>query len=321
MISLWKYFVLLESLKIASIILLQINKSILPNFITFTTSHINNMASLGKYHQLEVVEQLERGFYLTFEDKKVLLPKNCVRQDIKVGDIVKVFLYKDSEDRLIATQETPAGEVGEFVFLKVKDTNSIGAFMGWGLLKDLLVPFSEQEKTLKVGDECVVVIVHDKKSDRLIGVTKFRTFFSRLIELEENQKVQLLVYHITEMGYMCVIDNKYSGLLYKNEVKERLKIGDKREGFVKKVREDGKIDLSLQPLGYSQDFMSVQATKILEMLKNSEGFLPYHDKSEAEDIEDIFQMSKNQFKKALGFLYKQKKIVLENRGIRLLGKS
>ncbi|GAB4328976.1 MAG: S1-like domain-containing RNA-binding protein [Flammeovirgaceae bacterium] len=279
------------------------------------------MTALGKYHHLKVVEQLERGFYLLLDDKKVLLPKNCVRQPINLGDIVKIFLYKDSEDRLIATQETPAGEVGQFVFLKVKQTNSVGAFLDWGLQKDLLVPFSEQEKTLYAGDECVAVIVHDKKSDRLIGVTKLKTFFRRFIELQENQKVQLLVYRITDIGYLCVIDNAYSGLLYKNEVKEKLNIGDRREGYVKKLREDGKIDLSLQPLGYNQDFMSVQAAKIVEMLKKSEGFLPYHDKSQAKDIEEVFQMSKNQFKKVIGFLYKQKKIALEDKGIRLTAKS
>ncbi|MDN5204648.1 S1-like domain-containing RNA-binding protein [Fulvivirgaceae bacterium BMA10] len=272
---------------------------------------------LGHYNTLKVAREVEFGYYLTDEEQEILIPRKYVSEETKVGDSLEVFVYKDSEDRLIATTLKPAAVIGEFVALEVKEVNRFGAFMNWGLEKDLLVPFREQQGKMVEGKKYVVRICLDHRTNRLIGVSKIHSFLSKDVSgLEEKQKVDLLVYGRTDLGFKVIINNVNSGLLYENEIFEKLSIGDRREGFIKRIREDGKIDVVLN-LNDAQQ-RSDNTGKILEALEENEGFLALHDKSDPEQIYNILQMSKKNFKKTIGTLYKEKKIKLLPDGIALV---
>ncbi len=278
------------------------------------------MLRIGDYNRLEVVKEVDFGMYLASDQGEILLPTKYIPADTKVGDLVNVFIYTDSEDRLIATNLKPYATVDEFAVMEVKHVTSFGAFLDWGLEKDLLVPLREQHKKLKEGDKTIVRVCLDYKTNRVIGVGKIAPFLNKDIsELKEGDEVDLLIYDFTDLGAMALVNDEYSGILYKNEIFTDLQIGDKKKGYIKKLRPDDKIDLALQKQGYEAVEDNTQL--IYQHLKNAGGFLPYHDKSDPEEIQKEFKISKKIFKKAIGGLYKQGLIHVSNEGIRIVSSS
>lgn len=278
---------------------------------------MKNRLDIGKFNQLKVVKITPQGMYLDSDKGEILLPNKYIPAEAKVGDTLQVFVYTDSEDRLIATTLTPLALRGEFACLYVRHVTKFGAFLDWGLEKDLFVPLKEQHKMMYEGEKHVVMVTLDVRTERLIGVSKLGAFLTHEADgLEEGEEVQLMVYEFTTLGIMCIVNQVYSGMLYKNEVFQSLEIGDKLKGYIKNIREeDGKIDLSLRREGF--DGIKNQGDSIVEKLKNNDGYLPYNDDSDPEDIKKQFQMSKKTFKKLIGGLYKQGKIIILDNGIRL----
>jgi len=275
------------------------------------------MIQVGKYNELEVVKQMDFGAYLGADNAEVLLPQKWVPKGTQLGDVLHVFVYRDSEDRLIATTVEPYATSGEFAFLEVKQTNNIGAFLDWGMEKDLLVPFSEQPNKMIPGKSYVVYVYTDEKSNRMVASGKINKFIEREdIDLQANDVVDLLIYSETDKGFNAIINNTYTGLIYKNEIYDNVRIGDKLKGYVKQVREDNKIDLSLQKAGY--ELVDDVKWKILNVLKEKNGFLALHDNSSPEEIKSVLQISKKAFKKAVGTLYKERLITLSDKGIKLV---
>lgn len=275
------------------------------------------MIQIGEYNNLEVAREVEFGVYLTDGTDDILLPGKYVPKNTIVGDVLDVFVYTDSEDRPIATTLKPKAAVGEFAYLDVKDVTDIGAFLDWGLEKDLFVPFKAQQVELNKGDKIVVKVVLDEVTNRVMGVSRIRSVMDEyIVDLEEGQEVDLMVYQETELGLMVVINNKYSGLVYRNEIFENISIGDERKGYVKRIREDEKVDITFRKPGYEATLGAIPF--ILDLLEKNDGFLPYHSKSDPEDIKKVFQMSKKVFKQAVGGLYKERKIIIEDNGIRLM---
>lgn len=272
---------------------------------------------IGTYHDLEVAKEVDFGVYLNSPIGELLLPTKYVPEGLKVGEVIHVFIYKDSEDRPIATTLEPYAQLDEFASLEVKDSNAHGAFLDWGLEKDLFVPKKEQHEPFQLGKRYIVRVCMDHKTERLIGTSKLKPFLKEADEhLQEGQSVELLIYRKTDKGYMAVIDQTYAGLIYENEIFEPIAVGDVKTGFIKKIREDDKIDLSLNKTG--RVAVDDNREVVIELLKKNDGFMPYHDKSDAEDIAQVFNMSKKGFKKAIGGLYKDKLIKIESNGIRLL---
>jgi predicted RNA-binding protein (virulence factor B family) len=269
---------------------------------------------------MEVLRALPIGYFLDAGDFQVLLPRKLASRELQVGDWARVFIYNDSEDRLIATMLPPKAVVGDFVALQVKDVTDFGAFLDWGLEKDLLVPYKHQFFPLQKGENYVVHILLDERTKRIIATTKIEPFCNRdTSKLHEGQTVQLLIYNFTDLGIMAIVDNQYSGMLYRNEVFERLPIGAERSGYIKKIREDGKLDLGLNQEGYG--VVTAARDVVLKALTDAGGFLPVHDKSNPTEIYDSFQMSKKIFKKTLGALYKARLITISETGIRLVKHS
>jgi len=273
------------------------------------------MIEIGKYNTLRVVKKVDFGIYLDGgEDGEILMPAKYVPKGTKPDDEIEVFIYSDTEDRPIASSETPFALVNEFAYLKVKAVNKFGAFLDWGILKDLLVPFREQKADMVEGYSYVVYIYLDEKTNRLAASAKVNKFLSKEIPpYEVNDEVNILIQRKTEIGYMAIIDNKFGGLLYKNEVFKDIEPGDKLKAFVKKIREDGKIDLALQKSGYEQ--IDGISENILQIIKDNGGFVGVTDKSSPELIKALFNISKKSFKKAIGKLYKQRIISIDNEGI------
>ena len=281
---------------------------------------------LGYTQTLVAVKKTDFGLFLTDIDKKddktrdlgdeVLLPKNQVTEDMRVGSEIEVFLYKDSEDRMIATRLVPYIKIGEIKKLKVKEVNKIGAFLDWGLPKDLLLPFKEQIYEIKPGDEILVTVYIDL-SDRLCATMDLYSRLSLLPPYQKDDMVKGTVYQVHEQfGAYVAVDNKYSALVPKKELHRELKPGDEIEARVLEVKEDGKLDLSLRQKAYVQ--MDADSALILDKLKQAGGSLPYQDKSSAEEIKEEFNLSKAAFKRAIGRLYKERVIVIEKDGIRLV---
>ena len=270
---------------------------------------------LGKFNQLEVVKQVDFGMYLDGgEEGEILLPSRYVPEDCKVGDILNVFLYLDIEERLIATTLTPLVQVGQFACLEVAWVNQFGAFLNWGLMKDLFVPFREQKMKMQVGKKYVVYAYIDEESYRIVASAKVEHFLSRdKAEYLPGDKVDILVWQKTDLGFKAIIDNKYSGLLYDNEIFSTLETGMKMKAFVKQVREDGKIDLMLQKTGFDRvgDFSKV----LLEYIEEHGGRISLNDKSPADEIYAVFGVSKKTFKKGVGDLYKKHLIILKEDGL------
>ena len=276
-------------------------------------SHIK----LGKFNRLEVVKEVDFGVYLDgHEDGEILLPTRYVPDDCKPGDVLEVFIYLDQDERLIATTLKPYVEVGQFAYLEVAWTNQFGAFLNWGLMKDLFVPFREQKMKMVKGNRYFVHAHLDEESYRIVASAKVEHFLSKdIAPYEKGEAVDCVIWQRTDLGYKVIVDHKYSGMLYKNEVFQEVRIGQKLRAFIKQVRPDGKIDLELQKGGARKvdDFSDV----LLNYIKENGGKTTMNDKTDAEEIYHTFGVSKKTFKKAVGDLYKKRLIVLEEGGIRL----
>ncbi len=294
------------------------------------------MLILGQYNQLTVLDDTGRGLYLGYRDEstdepkesggdrarredKVFLPRAEVNEATQVGDKIDVFLYVDSEDRIAATTKTPLACVGEFAWLKIVDVSSVGAFLDWGLSKDLFLPYAEQKFTPEVGRR-VLVRVYLDNSNRLAASTRIDTFLEEDgSQFKPGQEVQLLIADSTELGYKAIVNSSHWGVLYGSELFQSIRKGQKITGYIRKVRDDKKLDLSLSRIGFGQ--VEELAEKILETLKKNDGFIMITDKSPPETIYSLFKVSKKVYKKAIGVLYKQKKIDIEKSGIRWLDKD
>ncbi|MEM9821908.1 MAG: S1-like domain-containing RNA-binding protein [Bacteroidota bacterium] len=276
------------------------------------------MIEIGKYSSLPVLRKVEFGYYLDGGPLgDILLPNNTAPEGLQTEDELNVFIYCDSDDRLIATTATPLALADSFACLTVKEVSSIGAFLDWGLPKDLLVPFREQAEKMIAGQDYVVRVYVDEQSDRLVATSRLGRFLQDKNEdLEVGQEVSVLIVRRTDLGWKAVVDDKYWGMLFHSELFQKLRPGDRLEGFVKNIREDLKLDISLQKQGYQH--IESSAAMILQQLKIAGGFLPLNDKSSPEKIREQMQMSKKAFKKAIGNLYRQRLIALEEKGIRLL---
>jgi len=276
------------------------------------------MIQIGQNNIMRALRMTSVGMYLgNKEGEELLLPNKYVPEGFNVDDDIDVFIYKDSEDRLIATNLEPKIKLNEFACLVCKDVNSIGAFLEWGLEKDLLVPFREQGKKMEVGKRYPVYLYFDERSGRLAASSKIESFIEKEnIKLEVGEKVNLLICYTSDLGVNVIINNTYKGIIYHNDLFTHISIGDKVEGYIKNIREEGKIDVTLQKLGYSQVEDSTE--KIMSKLKASNGVLKLTDKSDSEEIMFRLQMSKKNFKKAIGGLYKQGIIRLEEDGIYLV---
>lgn len=275
---------------------------------------------VGKYNILQVLRATSVGLYLgDSEGNDVLLPHKYIPENIEMGQELEVFIYRDSEDRLIATTLTPAILRDQFAILEVVATSSIGAFLDWGLEKDLFVPFKEQNHKLQKGQWVPVYLYLDEETDRLVASARINKFFRNHenIDLEENQKVDILVFEKTDLGYNVIINNLYKGLIYENEIFRRLAWGDQTTGYIKTIREDGKIDVSLQPLGFL-NARDENARIILEKLENNGGVLHLSDASDPLDIQEQLGMSKKAFKKAIGGLYREGLITLSGASIEVV---
>lgn len=276
------------------------------------------MISIGKVNTLKVTKQLDFGIYLDgMEEGEILMPKRYVPQDTHIGDFLEAFIYRDSEDKLIATTETPLAEVGDFSCLEVVAVNNIGAFIDWGLPKNILVPFREQKIKLKEGDNACVYIYLDEETKRIVASAKIENFLSKEFPpFVPKEKVEIFIYKQTDLGYKVIVNQAYDGILFKNEVFQKLSVGEKHSAYIKKVRDDGKIDVSLYKTGYNQvvDFSAL----LIDALRENEGFVPVTDASSPETIHAYFGVSKKVFKKAVGDLYKKRMIRIEDNGIRLI---
>lgn len=279
------------------------------------------MVEIGKYNTLKIVKDLDFGVYLDGGDGvEILLPARYVPKNVKPGDEVEVFIYHDNEGRLIATTAKPLAQVGEFQFMEVKSVNNTGAFLEWGLMKDLLVPFKEQKMPMREGKWYLVYVHVDHVTGRIVASARVDKYLDNVIpDYSFNQEVDLLVAEETEIGYKVIINNTHWGLVYHSEVFQRLEKGEHVKGYIKEVREDEKIDVSLTPLGYQK--VEGISKIILDSLKAQGGYIAVHDKSEPELIYSLFRCSKKAFKQAIGALYKQKIINLETEGIRLINKG
>ena len=272
---------------------------------------------LGKYNQLEVVKEVDFGLYLDGgNDGEILLPSRYVPEGSKPGDMLNVFIYLDNEERLVATTLEPLVQVGGFACLEVAWVNEYGAFLDWGLMKDLFVPFREQKMKMLKGHRYVVHAHVDEDSYRIMASAKVERYLSKeMPAYQVGEELEVMVWHRTDLGYKVIVEDKFSGMLYRNEVFQTLEPGMRLQAFVKQVREDGKIDLSLHKGGAKKIGGFVDT--LYNYIKEHDGYIPFHDKSDAEDIYATFAVSKKVFKKAVGDLYKKRLVVLEENGIRL----
>ncbi len=272
---------------------------------------------LGKFNKLEVVKEVEFGMYLDGgEEGKILLPLRYVPEECKVGDKLNVFIYLDNEERLVATTLTPLVQVGQFACLEVAWVNQYGAFLDWGLMKDLFVPFREQKLKMHVGRKYVVHAHLDDESYRIVASAKVERYLSKeRAAYQPGEEVEILIWQKTDLGFKAIIEHQYGGLLYESEIFRPLQAGMTLKAYVKQVREDGKIDLMLQKPGAGkvEDF----AVTLLEYIREQGGTTSLNDKSPAEDIYAVFGVSKKTFKKAVGDLYKKQLVILEDNKIRI----
>ena len=276
-------------------------------------SHIQ----LGKYNQLEVVKEVDFGMYLNGgDDGEILLPKRYVPEGCKPGDVLNVFIYLDMDERLVATTLEPYVQVGEFACLEVAWVNQYGAFLDWGLMKDLFVPFREQKMKMQKGRKYLVHVHLDDESYRIVASAKVERYLSKeKAAYRPGDTVEVLVWQQTDLGFKVIVENRYGGMLFRNEVFRTLEPGMRLQAYVKQVREDGKIDLELQQGGGRKvdDFSEI----LLQHIKENGGYTSMNDKTDAETIYATFGVSKKTFKKAVGDLYKKRLVVLEEGGIRL----
>lgn len=279
------------------------------------------MFNLGTYQTLNVARITEFGYFLqntsSQKDEEVLLPNKLALRDLQEGENVRVFLFKDGEERLTATMQDPKITLNSVAFLEVKDANNFGAYLDWGLDKDLFVPHREQVDTMQQGQSYLVYMYLDEKTDRLAASMKIDRFLEDSeITVEEKEEVDLWIWRKTDLGYQVIINEVHEGLIYHDEFYQDVYPGDQMTGYIKQVREDNKIDVTLRPIGYKK--VEPNAQHILERLKQSGGFLDLHDKSDPEEIHNRLEMSKKTFKKAIGRLYKENIIHIKDDGIYLV---
>jgi len=275
------------------------------------------MIEIGKYNTLKIVRDTQVGLYLSDGKEDILLPNKYVPREFELDEELIVFVYLDHEERPVATTLEPYIYLNEFALLRVNYTNKFGAFMDWGLEKDLFVPFREQARPMEKGKRYLVYMYLDEKSNRLAASSKINQFLSNdELTVEQGEEVDLIVSHITDMGINVIINEQHKGLMYKDEVYEDLRTGDRIKGFIKTIRPDNKIDVTLQKSGF--EGIEPNAEKILDELRGNRGFLRLNDDSHPEDIKSVLKMSKKTFKKAIGTLYKQKLIEIKKDGIYLI---
>jgi uncharacterized protein len=273
------------------------------------------MIQVGMYNTLKVSRKVEFGFYLDDGKDGILLPKRFVPKGLRIGDEIKVFLYHDSDNRLIATTQEPKGVVGDIVQLKCVSTTEYGAFLDWGLMKDIFVAKSQQLTRMHKEGEYLVKIYIDEQTGRIAATEKIEKQISNdALTVQEMDEVELYVQRESDLGYVMIINGKHTGLLHANEVYRNINVGDKLKGFIKTIRADNKIDVVLDKPGYAR--IEKEEEKILRLLKEHNGLLPYNDKSDPEDIYSFFSMSKKTFKMTIGALYKQRKIDFVKEGIK-----
>lgn len=281
------------------------------------------MIEIGKYNTLEILRDTKVGLFLGNgnEAEDILLPNKYVPNKFEIGDELTVFVYLDHEERPVATTLEPYILLNEFALLRVNYTNQVGAFMDWGMEKDILVPFKEQARPMEKGKRYLVYLYMDEKTNRLVASSKTNQFLNNdNLTVEKGEEVDLIVSHITELGINVIINEKHKGLMYKDEVyNDAIRTGDRMRGYIKTIRPDNKIDVSLQIQGYES--IEPNAQVILDELKASRGFLRLHDNSHPEDIKTVLKMSKKTFKKAIGLLFKQQLIDIKDDGIYLLQKE
>lgn len=275
------------------------------------------MIKVGDYNLLKVLRSVEFGFYLDDGAEGILLPKRFVPEGLKAGDDIKVFVYHDSEGRIIATTQHPKGVVGEIVKMKTVTVTNQGAFLDWGLMKDIFVPKSKQVSGMRQGAEYLVKIYIDEQTGRVAATEKIEPFLSNEnLTIKEKDIVDLIVYRRTDIGYLVIINNNHTGVLHFNEIYQTIGVGDKLTGFIKTIRPENKIDVAAGKPGYNR--VEGEAEKIVRLLSENNNYLPYNDKSDPEEIYSFFGISKKAFKMAVGTLYKQEKITLTKTGIQLI---
>ncbi|AWH86001.1 GntR family transcriptional regulator [Flavobacterium album] len=275
------------------------------------------MIEIGKYNTLKIARDTKVGLYLTDGNEDILLPNKYVPKEFEVGEELIVFVYLDHEERKVATTLEPYIILNEFALLRVNYINKFGAFLDWGLEKDLFVPFREQARPMEKGKRYLVFMYVDHETNRLAATSKINQFLdNETLTVEEGEEVNLIVSHITDMGINVIINEQHKGLMYKDEVYEDLRTGDSIKGYIKTIRPDNKIDVSLQKKGFEN--IEPNAEKVLDELRASRGFLRLNDDSHPEDIKTVLKMSKKTFKKAIGTLYKQKLIEIKDDGIYLV---
>ena len=277
----------------------------------------NEFLELGVINTLQIDRLTTPGAYLMAQNgKDVLLPGQYLTPSMKEGDLVDVFLYTDSEDRLVATTDTPKVKLNEFALLKIVDIAPFGAFLDWGLPKDLLLPKKLQKTTAIIGEERFIKVVYDERTHRLIATEKLGDFFQKKVkDLSPHQSVNIVILTKTPLGYKCIVEGKYEGLIYHNDIFENITIGDKKTAYIKTIRKDGNIDLNLRKAGSKKD--GSNAEKVLNLLKMNKGIMPYNSKSDPQLIREVFSMSKKEFKAALTQLKSDESIEVKETGIYL----
>jgi predicted RNA-binding protein (virulence factor B family) len=272
---------------------------------------------IGHYNTLTIARETKVGLFLTDGTTDVLLPVKYVPNSFAIGDEIIVFVYLDHEERPVATTLEPYILLDEFGLLRVNYVNKFGAFLDWGLEKDLFVPFKEQARPMEKGKRYLVFAYMDEKTNRIVASSKTNQFLhNEELTIEEGDEVDLIISHITELGINVIINDQHKGLLYKDQVYDDIRLGDRMVGYIKNIRPDKKIDVTLQKMGYQN--VEPNAEKILDELRASRGFLRLNDASHPEDIKTVLKMSKKTFKKAIGALYKEKRIEIKEDGIYLV---
>ncbi|BBG66600.1 hypothetical protein NNO_1897 [Hydrogenimonas sp.] len=276
--------------------------------------NINEYPELGKINRLKAVRESDHGLiFASSKEKEVLLPRRYVTENMGPGSVEELFLYTDSEDRLVATTLRPFAMLGEFAVMEVVDTTPHGAFVYWGLPKDLFVPAALQRRAMKKGEKHLIYVDYDERSHRLVGVQKVERRFDRQPQrLKRNEEVDLLLFDRTELGFKALVNGRYEGLVFHSEVFSELQVGERCRGYVKKVRDDGKIDILMRPIGKKSDDLA--AERIVEYLKNNRGVIPLVYKSDPERIGELLGLSRKNFKRALTLLVKKGVIEVKENG-------
>ena len=276
------------------------------------------MEEIGQILELEALKVTPQGVYLITQDnKEILLPNKYVPADLEMGNKIEVFIYTDSEDRPIATTLEPKIKLNECAFLKAVDVNNYGAFFDWGVEKDLLVPFSEQFTKIVAGKKYLIYMYKDALTNRMVGTTKFGKFIrENKVEIEPGDEVNLLVSDETEIGFKVIVNNRHYGMLYKNEIFKTIHVGDQLKGYLQRIRSDNKLDITLNSANLSE--VEVLANRIYERLLKEKGKLNFSDKSAPEVIYSEFQVSKKSFRRAIGLLYSERKIIITPESIEMV---